>query len=213
MLPRHRARTPALSALAALALVPASTEVVPAGEAVWPVAPASVVHAFEAPSSAWGPGHRGVDLAGTSGQVVRAALAGRVVHAGPIAGRGVVVVSHGATRTTYEPVTPGVRVGDDVAAGDALGTLELLGSHCLPAACLHWGLIEGPVEGQAEGQDGGDVYRDPLTLLGGAPVRLLPLTGLAGASTAVARAAAPTPAPVGRAWTPPVGPGPAPWLP
>ena len=41
----------------------------------------------------------------------RSALAGRVSFAGRIAGRGVVVVGHGATRTTYEPVAAEVSVG------------------------------------------------------------------------------------------------------
>lgn len=133
---------------------------------VWPLAPQpQVVSGFDPPTSAYGAGHRGVDLAGHAGQTVRAAAAGRVTFAGRLAGRGVVVVGHGATRTTYEPVTAGVRVGDTVTAGEPIGTLEAAGSHCPPAACLHWGLLEG------------EVYLDPLTLVGAGPVRLLPLLG------------------------------------
>jgi murein DD-endopeptidase MepM/ murein hydrolase activator NlpD len=109
-----------------------------------------------------------VDLRGTVGQRVRAARAGTVTFAGRLAGRGVVVVSHGDTRTTYEPVAASVDVGDRVRAGAAIGALELLGSHCLPAACLHWGLLEG------------ERYLDPLTLVGAGPVRLLPWLGAAG---------------------------------
>ena len=45
------------------------------------------------------------------GQPVHTALAGTVTYAGLLAGRGVVVVDHGATRTTYEPVTAAVAVG------------------------------------------------------------------------------------------------------
>src|SRR5690606_21255482 len=91
----------------------------------WPLSPEpAVVERFEPPASLWGPGHRGVDLAGHPGQVVRSALAGRVVFAGRIAGRGVVSVAHGDTRTTYEPVAASVRVGDDVGAGTLLGLLE-----------------------------------------------------------------------------------------
>ncbi len=100
------------------------------------------------------PGHRGVDLAGHARAPVRAALAGTVGFAGTVAGRGVVVVDHGAPRTTYEPVAATVRAGDRVAAGDRIGRLQLVGSHCLPRACLHWGLRVG------------DAYRDPLTLVG-----------------------------------------------
>jgi hypothetical protein len=85
------------------------------------------------------------------------------VFAGRIAGRGVVVVGHGATRTTYEPVAASVAVGSALAAGDVIGVLELPGSHCFPRACLHWGWIAG------------DTYLDPLRLVGAGPVRLLPL--------------------------------------
>ena len=52
-----------------------------------------------------------------SGQPVLAALPGAVTYAGSLAGRGVVVVDHGATRTTYEPVAATVTVGTPVAAG------------------------------------------------------------------------------------------------
>jgi murein DD-endopeptidase MepM/ murein hydrolase activator NlpD len=125
----------------------------------------TVVRGFEPPSTVWGPGHRGVDLAGSVGQVVHTALAGRVTYAGELAGRGVVVVDHGSTRTTYEPVAATVRVGDDLARGQPLGTLELAGSHCAPAACLHWGWKRG------------STYLDPLLLVGGGPIVLLPLWG------------------------------------
>ena len=69
---------------------------------------------------------------GSTGQPVLAALPGRVSYAGALAGRGVVVVDHGSTRTTYEPVTATVVVGTPVAAGSQVGTLQLTGSHCFP---------------------------------------------------------------------------------
>ncbi|HEX6515891.1 MAG TPA: M23 family metallopeptidase [Nocardioidaceae bacterium] len=132
---------------------------------VWPLDPRpDVVAGFSPPATRWGAGHRGVDLAGRAGQTVRAAAGGTVSFAGKIAGRGVVVVDHGATRTTYEPVDASVRVGAPVRPGDPIGTLQRFGSHCWPAACLHWGLIEGDA-----------TYLDPLTLVGAGPVRLLPL--------------------------------------
>jgi murein DD-endopeptidase MepM/ murein hydrolase activator NlpD len=138
----------------------------PAGSAVWPLAPApEVVGGFDPPDSRWGAGHRGVDLAGSAGQAVRSALSGTVTFAGELAGRGVVTVDHGGTRTTYEPVDATVTVGDTVRAGDRIGRLQSGGSHCAPATCLHWGLLDG------------ERYLDPLTLVGAGPVRLLPLDG------------------------------------
>jgi murein DD-endopeptidase MepM/ murein hydrolase activator NlpD len=80
-----------------------------------------------------------------------------------LAGRGVVVVDHGGVRTTYEPVSASVQVGDVVTRGDVIGTLQRGSSHCFPSACLHWGLRRG------------GTYLDPLTLVGAGPVRLLPL--------------------------------------
>ena len=137
-------------------------------DGVWPLDPRpDVVTGFDPPATRWSAGHRGVDLAGRAGRPVRAAAEGRVGFAGTLAGRGVVVVDHGATRTTYEPVSPAVATGDTVAAGGVLGRLQLFGSHCFPAACLHWGLIEGR-----------DHYLDPLILVGAGPVRLLPLDGV-----------------------------------
>jgi murein DD-endopeptidase MepM/ murein hydrolase activator NlpD len=122
-----------------------------------------VVRPFEPPDTPYGAGHRGVDLLGSTGQTVRTALPGTVTYAGLLAGRGVVVVSHGGTRTTYQPVSASVAVGQVLARGDRIGSLGLSGSHCFPRACLHWGWVAG------------DTYLDPLRLVGAGPVRLLPL--------------------------------------
>ncbi|CUR59796.1 Metalloendopeptidase-like membrane protein (modular protein) (fragment) [metagenome] len=131
---------------------------------VWPLTPQpNVVAGFDPPDDPFGAGHRGVDLAGTAGQRVRSAMAGRITFAGRIAGRGVVVVEHGGSRTTYEPVTPLVDLGAEVDAGQPIARLDLVGSHCFPAACLHWGWLRDTT------------YLDPLALVGGGPVRLLPL--------------------------------------
>ena len=136
---------------------------------VWPLTPEpEVVADFDPPADPWGAGHRGVDLLGSPGQTVRSALPGTVSWAGVLAGRGVVVVSHGTTRTTYEPVDASVAVGATVGAGDRIGTLSPIGSHCLPRTCLHWGWISG-------GWISGETYLDPLRLVGAGPVRLLPL--------------------------------------
>lgn len=146
-----------------------------AGQGTWPLDPPSVTAGFDPPEQRWGRGHRGVDLTGRLWQPVRAALGGEVRFAGPVAGRSVVVVDHGATRTTYEPVGASVEVGDRVAAGAVVGRLQLAGSHCLPAACLHWGWRRG------------EEYLDPLALVGGARVRLKPVGGPAGTPSAAGR--------------------------
>lgn len=138
----------------------------PAG--VWPLEPEpDVVHPFEPPPNPYAAGHRGVDLAGSAGHPVRAALPGTVGFAGSIGGKPVVTVLHGGRRTTYEPVVASVEAGQQVAAGGVLGRLTVTDSHCFPAACLHWGLVVG--------EGGDEEYVDPLSLVGSGPVRLLPL--------------------------------------
>ena len=73
---------PSWSAVAA-----AGEEPVPVGQ--WPLRPApAVVRGFDPPDVGWGAGHRGVDLLGSPGAGVRAALPGTVSFAGtvPVAG-------------------------------------------------------------------------------------------------------------------------------
>ena len=160
-------------ALLSLAILPGATS-------DWPLQPRpEVVHGFELPAKPWLPGHRGVDLAGRPGQPVLAATPGTITYAGPLAGRGIVTITTGARRTTYEPVVPAVSVGATVRAGTVIGRLSAAGSHCLPRACLHWGLLQGKQ------------YLNPLTLIPDRPVRLLPLTNQQGQP---ARAPSPVPA-------------------
>jgi hypothetical protein len=149
-----------------------------------------VARAFDPPPQRWAAGHRGVDLLARDGDVVRAAGSGSVTFAGMLAGRGVVVVTHGdGTRTTYEPVTAAVTRGDRVRAGDALGRLSVAGSHCLPLACLHWGRRRG------------DVYLDPMLLLRPGPARLLPVWAATRDGPPLDRARQ-RPAPAGRSAEP-----------
>ncbi|MEQ4204671.1 M23 family metallopeptidase [Actinopolymorpha sp. B9G3] len=140
--------------------------------------------AFDRPDSRWGAGHRGVDLLGAEDQQVRAAGAGVVTYAGLLAGRGVVAVSHGVLRTTYEPVAAAVDVGARVSTGTVLGTLTGNQSHCAPRVCLHWGAIRA------------GAYVNPLSLVTPSTPRLLPL-GDAGAPVTL-RGPAPSPGDPGR---------------
>jgi murein DD-endopeptidase MepM/ murein hydrolase activator NlpD len=159
-----------LSAAVAVVSTPAlaigASDPAPARHGVWPLSPRpEVVGGFDPPATRFGRGHRGVDLLGHAGQPVHTSLAGTVTFASDLAGRGVVVVDHGQLRTTYEPVTARVQVGDIVARGEVIGTLQRAASHCFPRACLHWGLRRG------------EEYLDPLVLVGAGPIRLLPLVG------------------------------------
>ena len=130
----------------------------------WPLGgPREVGRPFDPPATRYAAGHRGADLPGSPGTLVLAAGAGRVSYAGLLAGRGVVVVVHGTLRTTYEPVTAAVAVGDEVAAGEPLGLLEGGHAGCPAAACLHWGLRRG------------EQYLDPVRLVVAGPVRILAL--------------------------------------
>ncbi|WP_149825706.1 M23 family metallopeptidase [Streptomyces tailanensis] len=149
-------------------------EPVPALGRAWPVGlRPPVVHSWDPPPTPYARGHRGIDLSAPAGSPVRAVAPGRVSFAGRVAGRGVIAIELTNTgapplRTTYEPVRASVKKGDEVAAGDVLGTLEASPSHC-PTACLHWGLRRA------------DAYLNPLSLLPPwllrrGPSRLLPLS-------------------------------------
>lgn len=132
------------------------------------VASGLVLADFDPPEAPWLSGHRGVDLAGDVGAPVVSPAAGVVTFAGVVVDRPLVVVTHAdGTRSTLEPVEPGLAVGSTVVAGETVGTLVGSGSsHCAPVSCLHWGVRRG------------DVYLDPLLLVGVVePVVLLPLAG------------------------------------
>ncbi|MDQ0993309.1 murein hydrolase activator EnvC [Streptomyces sp. V3I7] len=146
---------------------------VPAIGGAWPVGTRPpVLRGWDPPATTYGRGHRGVDLGAPAGTPVRAVAPGRVSFAGRVAGRGVVSVHLTGTdlRTTYEPVSPSVKEGEEVGAGEAVGVVEPTGSHC-PTTCVHWGLLRGKT------------YLNPLSLLPpwllhGGPSRLLPVLGV-----------------------------------
>jgi murein DD-endopeptidase MepM/ murein hydrolase activator NlpD len=158
-----------LAALIGLSLLagPAAPAPAPLEGWGWPLPPPHhVVRGFDPPPQPWLPGHRGVDIAGYTGEPVLAAGDGVVSFAGSVARVPVLSVRHAdGLLTTYQPVRTRLRAGDPVEMGDRIGRLALTGSHCLPDACLHWGLRRG-VD-----------YLDPLALLRLNPVRLLPLEG------------------------------------
>ena len=127
----------------------------------WPVSGArSVVEPFRAPAHAYGPGHRGMDVAGAVGTVVVAPADGRVAFRGTVVDRPLITIDHGDGHvTTWEPVSSDLAPGDPVAAGEAIGVIAS-GGHALRGA-LHVGVR----------RDGG--YINPLPLFGEVPRAVL----------------------------------------
>lgn len=123
-----------------------------------------VLTPFNPPAERYGRGHLGVDLAASARAAVLAARAGTVRFAGPVAGRGVVVLVHpDGVSTEYEPVAAVVAPGQRVRAGQRIGVLRGAHRSCAPATCLHWGARRG------------NAYLDPMSLLRPlGVVRLLP---------------------------------------
>lgn len=138
---------------------PVSHALEPPPVAVWPVEPPVLLNAFDPPETAWGRGHRGIDLVAQVGTPVRAIGPGRVAFTGVTAGKPVIAIEHpGGLRSSYEPVSASVTLASIVQAGDTIGVVAdpqapgaRLG-HC-SARCLHLGL-------RYQGQ-----YVDPMALL------------------------------------------------
>jgi murein DD-endopeptidase MepM/ murein hydrolase activator NlpD len=153
--------------LPALLLLASITGSVPACDGPWwPPLSGQPTRGFQAPDTAFGPGHRGIDLPAAPGDEVRSPADGRVAVAGRIAGRPVLVIEEpSGRRATLEPVVPVVAHGQPVRRGDVIGTVGL-GGHC-DRQCVHLG-ARLPAEGQGRGQ--APAYADPLELLGCRPV-------------------------------------------
>ncbi len=158
--PRSRFIAPAVGLAIALtaALVSFSTplplaaaELPQPGAWLRPV-PGALARPFVEPVSRYGAGHRGADLVARPGTPVRAANAGEVSFAGPVAGSLHAVITHaGGLRTSYSFLaTVAVRRGERVARGAVIGTAGGgAGDH---AGVLHLGLRVG------------DRYVDPMAL-------------------------------------------------
>ena len=143
---------------------------------LWMPVAGSVVRGFDAWAGPYGPGHRGIDIAGPVGATVRAPAAGVIVFAGPVAGTTWVslLVAPGV-RVTLGPLLDPVRAGlvssrapiGRVGPGHGAGTTERAGSGW--GATLH---LSVRVDG---------VYVDPLAYLIDRPrPRLAPLAAPGG---------------------------------
>ena len=162
--------TPLLTRLICLVTVLATVAAPnPAGAATptwrWPTSggQTGLIRPFQAPISRYGPGHRGVDLQVTVGQQVTAPASGIVLFNGLIARIPTLVLDHGGgLRSTYQPLTSGLRVGEAVRAGAAIGVIAKGGRHCLPRICLHFGVRNSAG------------YLDPIKLIHSRMPMLLP---------------------------------------
>lgn len=87
---------------------------------------APVVDPFRPPAGPYGPGNRGIEYGTEPGQDVVAIGGGVIGFAGPVAGRPVVVVDHGAgLRSSYVNLTErSVARGQQVARGQRIATSD-----------------------------------------------------------------------------------------
>ena len=106
---------------------------------VWPTGSRVVERAWEAPSSDYAAGHRGLDVPAALGSPASAVDDGTVAFAGAVGGRTVVTIDHGdGLVSTLDSVTPLVAAGDEVVQGAPVGRVSV--GHCPESApCLHLG--------------------------------------------------------------------------
>ncbi|WP_251440406.1 murein hydrolase activator EnvC [Microbacterium sp. USTB-Y] len=133
--------------------------VLPDQDWMWPVEGArSVMEPFRPPAHAYGPGHRGVDIA-ASGDL-RAPAGGVVAFVGTVADRALLTIDHGnGLITTYEPATAILAPGAPVRRGDLVARASS-GGHA-PAGSVHVGVRWN------------GVYVNPMLLFGGVPRAVL----------------------------------------
>lgn len=136
-----------------------------AGDWTWPVV-GPVIRSFDPPANAFGPGHRGIDIAAPIGTPVVAPAPGNVTFAGAVAGELFVTVDHGGGLvSTYSWLSAIlVRKGDAVQEGVVLA-LSGSGHAGVVPPHLHFGVK----------RDGS--YVDPLSVL--APLSVVGLIRLA----------------------------------
>lgn len=105
----------------------------------WPVAKPEILNDFTAPEHDYGPGHRGVDLAASVGDVLTAPADGVISFAGRVAGKRVVSIRHGDFILTLEPAATTMVRGAPVRQGEPFATVSRGSDHC-DDGCVHWGV-------------------------------------------------------------------------
>lgn len=140
------------------------------GSMLMPIPSAAVISTFDAPSSPWMSGHRGIDMAAAEGQTIVSPDDGTIGFSGRVAGKDVVTVVHGNTAahgnlvSSFEPARSDLNVGNRVTRGQAIGTVSRGSDHC-DDRCLHWGLRTKD----------GDGYVDPLLWTASGDIVLKPV--------------------------------------
>jgi murein DD-endopeptidase MepM/ murein hydrolase activator NlpD len=119
----------------------------------WPVV-GPVIRGYDPPSSPYGSGHRGIDIAAPYGSSVVAAASGTVSFAGPVGGKLYVTIDHGGSlASTYSFLSKVlVKKGTKVAAGQLIA-LSGFGHPGETPSHLHFGVKLG------------DSYMDPMLYL------------------------------------------------
>ena len=119
--------------------------------------PSFVQRTFRAPLTAYGPGHRGIDLLATDGEPLVSPIAGNISFNGLVALKPeVTVASPDGLHFTLEPACGELPAGSHVSQGSPVGVVCASGyqSHCSPEVCLLF---------SARNQIG---YLSPLWLMG-----------------------------------------------
>ena len=113
---------PSEPSAAAEVFAPDVVDAMPFGTWPWPVT-GPVIRGFDPPTSPFGAGHRGIDIAVPFGTPILAPDAGTVSFAGRVAGELFVTIDHGGgLASTYSWLSAtGVRKGDVVALGQPIG--------------------------------------------------------------------------------------------
>lgn len=104
-----------------------------------------IIHEIDRDIGRYEAGHRGIDLAGSVGDVIYAPQTGKVLWKGVVGGKPTFTFQVGDLKLTFTPASTTRSLGESVARGDALGVLAQNtdgSNHCEEGVCLHWGVLD-----------------------------------------------------------------------